>query len=128
MRGSTPPNLVAIDLGAGPTHSRASRTIQQAELDPGLVGHAAHQAIEGVDLAHQMALAQASDGRVARHFADGLALVGQQQGAGARAGRRRRGLAAGMAAADHNHIEGFNARTHGEDIYSGMTKPESRFT
>ena len=70
---------------------------------PGLVDHA-HQPVQGVDLADQMALAQAADGRVAAHLADGLELVGEQQGARAEARRRRGGFAAGVAAADDDHV------------------------
>ena len=38
---------------------------------PARVGDAAHDAVEGVDLANEMALAEAADGRVAGHGADG---------------------------------------------------------
>ena len=71
---------------------------------PAVVGQPAHQPVEGVDLAHQVALAQAADGRVAGHLADGLELVGEQQGARAEARRRGRGLAAGVPAADDDHV------------------------
>ncbi|MNY46053.1 hypothetical protein D3C86_1811990 [compost metagenome] len=75
-------------------------------MDAGLVADPAHQAVQGVNLADQMTLAQPADGRVARHLADGLTLVGQQQGARAGAGRRSGGLAAGVTAADDNDIPG----------------------
>ena len=81
------------------------------ELDAGGVGHPAHDAVERVDLADQVALAQAADGRVAAHLADGLELVGQQQRARAQTRRRSRGFAAGVAAADDDDVVGA-LRTH----------------
>ena len=62
--------------------------------------------VEGVDLAHEVALAQPADRGVAGHLADGFEPVGQQQRAGAHPRRRGRGLAAGVAAADHDHVVG----------------------
>ena len=73
---------------------------------PARVGDLAHQAVEGVDLADQMPLAEPADGRIAGHLADGGEAVGDQRRARAHAGRSRRSLAAGMAAADHDHVVG----------------------
>ena len=95
---------LAVGLRTGAANSRPPTAVEHAELDPGAVDGAAHDAVQGVDLAHEVALAQPADRRVAGHHADGLGLVGQQQGPGAEPGRRRRGLAAGMAAADHDHV------------------------
>ena len=61
---------LAVGLGARPAHGRPLAAVEQPELDAGGVGHAAHQAIERVDLAHQMALAQPADRRIAGHRAD----------------------------------------------------------
>ena len=72
---------------------------------PGGVGHPAHQPVERIDLAHQMALAQAADGRVAGHLADRVAAVGEQKRPRAQARGGRGGLAAGMAAAHDDDIE-----------------------
>ena len=89
---------LAVGLGAGAADGGALRAVEQAELDAGAVGDDAHDAVEGVDLADQMAFAQTADGRVARHLADGLDLVRDQRGARARRARRpsrprsRRGL------------------------------------
>ena len=102
----------AVDLAARALHRRALGAVEQAELDAGDVAEPAHDAVHGVDLAHQMALAQAADGRIARHLADGLELLGQQQGGRARARGRRRGLAAGVAAADDDDVEGVHGRGH----------------
>ena len=62
---------LAVSLGARALHGRAFGAVEQPELDAGGIGDAAHQAIESIDLAHQMALTEAADGRIARHLADG---------------------------------------------------------
>ena len=63
---------LAIGLGARAADGRALGEIEHAELDAGAVDGAAHHAVQRIDLAHQMALAQAADGRIARHLADRL--------------------------------------------------------
>ena len=76
---------LAVGLGARAAHGRSLGKIEGAELDAGPVDGAAHDAIQRIDLAHQMALAQAADGGIARHLADRVEPVGEQQRA--RAGR-----------------------------------------
>ena len=95
----------AVRLGARPLHGRALAAVEHAKLDAGPVDGAAHDAVQRVDLAHQMALAEPADGRVAGHLADGVELVGDQQRPRPSPRRRRRRLAARMAAADHDDIE-----------------------
>ena len=101
---------LAVGLGAGTLDGGALGAVEEAELDAGAVGHAAHDAVERVHLAHEVALAQAADGRVAGHHADGGELERQQHRARAGARGGVRGLAAGMAAAHHDR------------------RPQSRFT
>ncbi len=96
---------LAVGLGARALHGRALGAVEQPELDAGGVGDAAHQAVEGIDLAHQMALAEAADGRIAGHLADGGEGMGDERRARAHAGSRGRGFAAGMAAAHNDHVE-----------------------
>ncbi len=96
---------LAVGLGARALYGGALGAIEQPELDAGGVGDAAHKAVEGIDLAHQMALAEAADGRVAGHLADGREGMGDEGRAGAHAGRRGRSFAAGMAAAHNDHVE-----------------------
>ena len=98
------PIELAVGLGARALHGRPLGAVEQAELDAGGVRHAPHQAVERIDLAHEMALAEPADGRVAGHLADGGEAVRDQRRARAHAGGRRGGLAAGMAAADHNDV------------------------
>ena len=95
---------LAVGLRPRPAHRRTLRTVQHAELDAGLVDGPAHHPVERVDLAHQMALGEAADCRVARHLADRRPVVRQQSGAGTDAGRCRSRLAASMTTADHEHI------------------------
>ena len=98
-----------VGLGARALHGGALGAVEEAELDPGRVGDAAHQAVERIDLAHQMALAEAADGGIAGHLADGGEAVGDEDRASAHARGRGGGLAPGVAAADDDHIEGLVA-------------------
>ena len=97
---------LAVGLRARPAHRRSLAAVEHAELDAALVGDPAHQAVERIDLAHQMALAEPADRRIAGHRADGREPVRDQRRARAHARSRSRSLAAGMAAADHDDIEG----------------------
>ena len=74
-------------------------------MDCGAVGGAGHQPVEHVELAHQMALADPADRRVARHLADILGAEADQADASAAARRRSRGLAAGMTAANDQDVK-----------------------
>ena len=74
-------------------------------MDARRVRHPAHQAIERIDLAHQMALADPADRGIARHFPERFQLVGQQQRARAHPGGGRGGLASGVPAADDDDVE-----------------------
>ncbi len=104
---------LAVGLGAGTLHRRPLALIEDAELDAGLVGHAAHEAVERVDLAHEMAFAQAADGGVAGHLADGGEAVGEERRLGAHARGSSGRLAARVAAADDDDVEGLGqVRTH----------------
>ena len=96
---------LAIGLRARAAHGRAFAAVQDAELDAALVGDAAHQAVQSIDFADQMALAEAADGRIAGHGADGRELMGHQGRLRAHAGAGGRGLTAGMAAANHDNVE-----------------------
>ena len=48
---------LAVGLGARAAHGRTLAAIEEPELDAGGVGHAAHEAVERVDLAHQVPFA-----------------------------------------------------------------------
>ncbi len=101
---------LAVGLGAGALDRGALAAVQNPELDAGFVRNTAHQPVESVDLAHEMALAQAADGRIAGHFADSGKAVGDEGRPRAHPPGSRGRLAAGMAAPDHDHVE---ALVHG---------------
>ena len=116
----------AIGLGARAAHRRTLAAIEHAKLDAAAVGDPAHQAVEGVDLADQMALPEPADGRIARHRADGRKSVGHQRRPGAHAGGGGRSLAAGVAAADDDDVEGFHELASNAAFYRrsiGGSKP-----
>jgi hypothetical protein len=94
----------AVGLAAGGAYRGALGRVEPAPLDAGGVGGTRHHPAERVDLAYQVALADAADRRVAAHRADRLDVVREQQGARAGARCRERGLGAGVAAADHDHV------------------------
>ena len=96
---------LAVGLGARPAHRRTLAAIEHAELDAGGIGDPAHQAVQRIDLADQMALAEPADRRIAGHRADGREAMRHQRGPGAHARGSRRGFAAGMAAADDDDVE-----------------------
>ena len=94
----------AVGLGAGRAHGRALARVQRAELDAGAVGGDRHRAAHGVDLAHEVALADAADRRVAAHLADGREALRHEQRARTHPGRREGRLGAGVAAADDDDV------------------------
>src|SRR5215472_14071016 len=110
----------AVRLRPRAPDRRSFAPVQNAELDPGTVDGAAHDAVESVDLAHQMPLAEPTDRWVARHLADRCPPVGQQQGAGTDSRRRRRRFAAGVAAANHNDVVPGGIVAHASGIYGGV--------
>ena len=70
---------LAVGLRARPAHGRAFAAVENAELDAAGVGDAAHQAVQSIDFPHQMAFAEAADGRIAGHGADGGESVRHQR-------------------------------------------------
>ncbi len=100
---------VEFPVGLGPwaPNGGALRAIEHPELDPAAVDGAAHDAVERIDFAHKVSLAEPADGRVARHLANGFHPVRDEHGARTDTCRRRRGLAAGVAATDHDNVVAF---------------------
>jgi hypothetical protein len=94
-----------VGLGARSADRRALAPIEHAELNSALVRDATHQAIERVDLAHQMALAEPADRRVARHRPDGREPMRDQRSPRTHARGRGRGFAAGVPAANDDDVE-----------------------
>src|SRR5947207_1145043 len=73
-------------------------------MDGSTIRSAGHQPVEHIQLAHEMALADATDGRVAAHLADILDAETDQANAGAATCRRRRRLAARMPSTDNQNV------------------------
>ena len=96
---------LAVDLGARGAHGRALAHVEGAELDAPGIGPQAHHAAQGVDLAHHVALGQATDGRVAGQIAQTVHIAGDQQHAQAQTGQGHGGLGTGMAAACHDTVK-----------------------
>jgi hypothetical protein len=99
---------LAVGLHTRPLHRAALGAIEHAIVDRTGIGGTGNDAIEGVDLAHEMALAQSANRRVAAHRADLVGIETDQRRA--RACRAASGrLDAGVTAADHNDVEGMHA-------------------
>ena len=94
-----------VGLGSGRADRGSLARVEDPELDAGTVDGPRHRATQGVDLAHEVPLADTAEGRVAAHLAEGLDALGQQQSLAAHAGGRQCGLGAGMAATHHNDLE-----------------------
>lgn len=94
----------AVCLRPRPLRGRPLAAVEEAELDAGGVGGDAHQPVEGVDFADDVAFAQSADRRVAGHFAEAVKAVRDQCGARAHAVRRQRGLGPRMTAANDDHV------------------------
>ncbi len=102
---------LAIGLRARTAHGRALAAVQNAELDAALVGDAAHEAVQSIDFADQMALAETANRRIAAHRADGGKTMRHQRGLRAHAGTGGGGFTAGMTAANDDNVESCAHRT-----------------
>jgi len=97
--------------------------IEHAELDSGAVGRPCHRAPQGIDLADQMALADAADRGIAAHLPQGLDALSQQQRARTHARGSQRGLCAGVAAANDNYVKRAG-ESHDVASMAGRCKPD----
>ena len=93
-----------VRLSPRATHGWSLAPVEQLEMDPGGVRGSAHDAVQCVDLAHQMALADPANRGIARHFPDGVQSVRQQQGARTHTGGGGGGFTPRVSAANHDHI------------------------
>ena len=75
-----------VRLAAGSAHGGPLARVQHAEGDPGAVRQSAHGTTQGIQLAHQLALAQTADGRVATHLPHAVRPLGEQNDPWRRAG------------------------------------------
>jgi hypothetical protein len=95
-----------VGLGAWTAHRRTLAPVKHPELDAGAIRRQTHDAIESIDFADEVALAEPADRWVAGHRPDGGERMGDERRAGANAGGSSGSFGAGMAAADHDHIQG----------------------
>ena len=99
----------AIELPIGLSPGAANRwpfaTVEHAKLDPARIGHPAHDTVERIDLADEMAFAEAADSGIAGQRADLVETLREQGCTCAHSGGGSRSFAAGMTAADHDDIE-----------------------
>ena len=102
-----------VRLGPRRVHGRALGAVEHAELNAAGVDDLAHFAAQGVDLADDLPLGDAADGRVAAHLGDGVGIHGQEGGAQPHPGRGQGRLDAGVAGADDDDIEIENQSGHG---------------
>jgi hypothetical protein len=96
---------LAVGLHARALHGAALAAVEHAVMDRASIGGAGDDAVKGIDLTHQMALAQTADSRVAAHGANGVEIETDQRHLRAHARGNGSGLDPCMASADHNHIE-----------------------
>jgi hypothetical protein len=101
------PVQLAVGLDTRPLHRRTFRCVEHPVVDRGAVGGARHPAVERIDLAHQMPLAEPSDRRVARHRADQRRIEADERHARTKPRRSRRGLGSGVPTANDDDIENF---------------------
>jgi hypothetical protein len=94
--------LVALRSRA--PHRRPTRLVKRSELNACAVGRPTLEPAEGVDLGHQVPLADASNGRVARHLTDGVSVEGHEDDRRSHSGRCRCRLAPRVTATHHDQI------------------------
>src|SRR5690606_20880026 len=89
-----------IRLRAGSPHRRTLAAVEYPELNATAIGSSGHGAAQSINLFHQVALADTTDGWVAGHLPQGLDIVRDQQSTHAHARCSQGSFSAGMAATD----------------------------
>src|SRR5690606_7275113 len=74
----------AVRLGSGTPHRGALLSVEHAVLDTSLVGHPAHQSVEGVYFTYQLSLSEPANRRITGHDADRIEAKRHQSGARSR--------------------------------------------
>jgi hypothetical protein len=77
-------------------------------VDSPRVSRAGDDAIQSVNLAHEVALAETADGRIAAHRPDRVEIKAHQRRSRAHPGRRAGSFHPGVTAADDDDIEGMH--------------------
>jgi len=108
LQGVFHPQRVAalVGLGAQRLYRGPFGHVEQADLDEIGVDRAPHLPAQGVDLAHEVALARAAHAGIARHLGNQVQVHRQQQRARSHARRSEGRLASGVPGADDDHVIG----------------------
>ena len=96
---------LTIRLCSSGSDCRTFTGIQYSEVNPCFISGFRHEAAHGINFPHEMTLAYATDGRVARHLAKRFDILCNQKRVCAGTGRGRRGFTAGVTSSYHNDIE-----------------------
>ena len=98
--------LHLVRLGPGSPHRYATAFVQNTEMNSGRVYEATHRPAQRVQLTHHVALAHATDARIAAHLADLVQVHGQQRRGHAHASGDMGCLDPRMTSAnDHNVLQ-----------------------
>jgi hypothetical protein len=117
-----------VGLHPGTTHSRAFTAVEQAVVNCCGVRGPSDDPVTSIDLAHQMALAEPTDARVARHRSDVAGVERHQRYSCAAPCGGPSGLNTGMAAADNNDIEPAHARAVSSLFHVEHSFSDAKFT
>ena len=96
----------AVRLSARALDGRPLATVEHAEVDAALVDGAPHDAVQRIDLADEVALADPTDRRVARHLANRVDALRHEYGRRSGPCGRRGRLHARVAASDDDDVDG----------------------
>ena len=100
-----------VGLDARPLYCRPLRPVEHPVMDRRRIRRAPDQAVERIDLADEMTLAQPANRRVTRHRPNHRRVEADQSRPRATTRRRRRRFGPGMPAANNDHVIG-----HGRPI------------
>jgi hypothetical protein len=98
----------SVGLSARGLDSRTAGTIQQSKLDSSAINYASHDSTERIDLSHNMALRDTTNGWVTRHLSYQIQIERHQGGFAAETGRSRGCFATSMAPSDNDHVKNFS--------------------
>jgi hypothetical protein len=119
--------LASVGLGAERMDRGALAEIEHAVLYAGAVRRAAHFAAEGVQLAHEMALARAAYGGIAGHVPDGVEIYGKDNGVHAHARGGEGGLDTRVARSDNGYVTDSGIKRHWLSSFPGKVDVSAYF-
>ena len=105
LRLHRPAVQFTVSLGPRAAYGRPLPPVKHPKLDPRRIRNPAHQTVESIDFAHEMAFTQSANCRVARHRADRRKGMRHQGRLRPDSRRGARCLTAGMATSDNNDVE-----------------------